>query len=152
MKNNFYPLWIYLISLIIYLAGLLLQCSYFLSCFFMICFFLLFTVLFVKLGFRSRFKECFIGLILLEFQFLISSVLYMIYMNGEIMLPSELSVVSLLNVFYSFYKPFTRIFTDDHYNKYLGIADVIFSMLLPIVLFYIGKLLKKISENKKYGV
>ncbi len=71
-------------------------------------------------------------------------------MNSEIMLPGELSIISLLNVFYSFYKPFTRIFSDNNYDKYIGIADMIFSMLLPIVLFYIGKLLKKIAE-KKYG-
>ncbi len=116
----------------------------------MACFFFLFSVLFVKLGFRVRFKESLIGFILLEFQFFISSVSYIIYMNSEIMLPGELSIISLLNVFYSFYKPFTRIFSDNNYDKYIGIADMIFSMLLPIVLFYIGKLLKKIAE-KKYG-
>lgn len=63
------------------------------------------------------------------------------------MLPGELSIISLLNVFYSFYKPFTRIFSDNNYDKYIGIAEMIFSMLLPIVLFYIGKLLKKIAEK-----
>lgn len=146
MKNNSYPFLIYLISLFIHLVSLLLQCSDFLSYFFMVCFFLLFSVLFVKLGVRANFKQCFIGLILLGFQFFISSVLYMHYMNEEIMLPSELSVISLLNVFYSFYKPFTRIFTDDNYHKYIGIADMFFSMQLPFTLFYAGRLLKRLQK------
>ncbi len=123
-------------AVIFYLVFLWLVFSFYFQCFF------------VKLGFRVRFKESFIGFILLEFQFFISSVLYIIYMNSEIMLPGELSIISLLNVFYSFYKPFTRIFSDNNYDKYIGIAEMIFSMLLPIVLFYIGKLLKKDCRKK----
>lgn len=146
IKNNVYPFLIYFISLCFYLLGLFFSNDYM-----GICFFAVFSVLYIKLGYSKRIKDIYIGLIMFELQMLVFPVLYMIYMIGEMVLISELSILSLGNVIYSFYKPFTRIFTTDNYNLPVGIADLILSMLLPIALFYTGRLIKNFTANRHYG-
>ena len=68
---------------------------------------------------------------------------YMIYMLDSDMLPEALSLLTLGNIMYGDFKPITKLISDVHYNAVVCIPDLLLSLTLPVLLLYIGYLIKK---------
>lgn len=110
-------------------------------------FYLIFTVLFIKLGYSERIKAIRIGMILFEIKLLAYSVWYMLYMISSDELPSALSVLTLGNIIYGDFKPITRLISDVNYNALVCIPDLLLSLIWPVLSFCIGYLIQKKTSD-----
>ena len=82
-------------------------------------------------------------MILFELKLIAYPVWYMIYMVDDFVLPSPLSVLTLGNIMYGDLKPITKLISDVNYNAVICIPDLMLSLILPVLSFYIGFLIKK---------
>ena len=107
-----------------------------------ILFYSVFIILFIRLGYTEKIKNIRAGMVLFELKLLAYPIFYMAYMATSDELPI-LSPLSLGNIMYGELKPITHMISNVNYNALICLPDLLLSLILPIVSFYIGSLVKQ---------